>query len=88
MQLSGSEDGARAPPYNAGAAAGDGSTWAWDGADDMTLNGYNGGGIAAGGKLNVNYEGNNTVANEYGNGISVEDVTNESAELNISGTAP
>lgn len=72
--------------YNAGAAAGDGSTWAWDGADDMTLNGYNGGGIAAGGKLNVNYEGNNTVANEYGNGISVEDVTNESAELNISGT--
>lgn len=23
--------------YNAGAAAGDGSTWAWDGADDMTL---------------------------------------------------
>lgn len=72
--------------YNAGAAAGDGSTWAWDGADDMTLNGYNGGGIAASGKLNVNYEGNNTVANEYGNGISVEDVTNESAELSISGT--
>lgn len=69
--------------YTAGATAGDGSTWAWDGADDMTLNGYNGGYIAAGGKLNVSFEGNNTVANEYGNGISVE---NEGAELNISGT--
>ena len=69
--------------YTAGAEAGDGSTWAWDGADDMKLNGYNGGSIAAGGKLNVSYEGNNTVANEYGNGISVE---NEGAELNISGT--
>ncbi|MFR7671511.1 MAG: hypothetical protein ACLU0O_13255 [Collinsella sp.] len=67
-------------------AAGDGSTWAWDGADDMTLNGYNGGSIAAGGKLNVSYEGTNTVANEGGNGISVENVTSESAELNISGT--
>lgn len=72
--------------YTAGAAAGDGSTWAWDGADDMTLNGYNGGGIAAGGKLNVSYEGNNTVANENGDGISVENGTSEGAELNISGT--
>lgn len=73
-------------PYYAGAAAGDGSTWAWDGADDMTLNGYNGGSIAAGGKLNVSYEGNNTVANEYGDGIFVVDGANEGAELNISGT--
>ena len=77
--------------YTAGASAGDGSTWAWDGADDMTLNGYNGGYIAAGGKLNVSYEGNNTVtnesvANEFGNGISVHDGANEGAELNISGT--
>lgn len=72
--------------YNAGTAAGDGSTWAWDGADDMTLNGYNGGGIAAGGKLNVSYEGTNTVANEYGDSISVVNGTSESAELNISGT--
>lgn len=72
--------------YTAGATAGDGSTWAWDGADDMTLNGYNGGGIAAGGKLNVNYEGTNTVANDEGDGISVIDGANESAELNISGT--
>lgn len=73
-------------PYYAGAAAGDGSTWAWNGADDMTLNGYNGGSITAGGKLNVSYEGNNTVANEYGDGIFVVDGANEGAELNISGT--
>ena len=72
--------------YNAGTAAGNGSTWAWDGADDMTLNGYNGGGIAAYGKLNVSYEGNNTVANDEGDGISVVDGANEGAELNISGT--
>lgn len=73
-------------PYYAGVEAGDGSTWAWDGADDMTLNGYNGGSITAGGKLNVSYEGDNTVANEYGNGIFVVDGANEGAELNISGT--
>lgn len=72
--------------YTAGATAGDGSTWAWDGADNMTLNGYNGGGIAAYGKLNVSYEGNNTVANDEGDGISVVDGANEGAELNISGT--
>lgn len=73
-------------PYYAGAAAGDGSTWAWNGADDMTLNGYNGGGIAAHGKLNVSYEGNNTVVNDEGDGISAYDGANEDAELNISGT--
>ena len=72
--------------YTAGVAAGDGSTWAWDGTDNMTLNGYNGGGIAAGGKLNVSYEDDNTVTNEYGDGISVVDGANEGAELNISGT--
>ena len=72
--------------YTAGAAAGDGSTWAWDGTDNMTLNGYSGGGIAAGGKLNVSYEGNNTVANDEGDGISVVNGANEGAELNISGT--
>ena len=72
--------------YTAGAAAGNGSTWAWDGTDNMTLNGYSGGGIAAGGKLNVSYEGNNTVANDEGDGISVANGANEGAELNISGT--
>ena len=40
--------------YNAGTAAGDDAgTWKWDGADDMQLNGYNGGRIQAGGRLDV-----------------------------------
>ena len=72
--------------YNAGTAAGDGAgTWSWDGADDMKLNGYDGGAIKAAGKLNVNYSGNNTVTNGDGHGISVEDGNAESAELNIQG---
>ena len=51
--------------YNAGTAAGDDAgTWSWDGADDMKLNGYNGGEIKAAGKLNVAYEGKNTVKTE------------------------
>ena len=62
-------------------------TWSWDGADDMKLNGYNGGAIEAAGKLNVSYEGNNTVTNDGGRGIKVRDGTNESAELNIQGDA-
>ena len=50
--------------YNAGSSAGDeAGTWSWDGADDMKLNGYNGGEIEAAGKLNVSYSGNNTVTN-------------------------
>lgn len=68
----------------AGDAAG---TWSWDGADDMKLNGYNGGVIEAAGKLNVNYSGNNTVANDSGCGISVTKDTDETAELNIQGDA-
>ena len=68
----------------AGDAAG---TWSWDGADDMKLNGYNGGAIEAAGKLNVSYEGNNTVANDDGRGIKVKDGANENAELNIQGDA-
>ena len=62
-------------------------TWSWDGADDMKLNGYNGGEIKAEGKLNVNYEGNNTVTNDNGCGISVTKDTNGNAELNIQGDA-
>ena len=74
--------------YNAGTAAGDeAGTWAWDGADDMKLNGYNGGAIEAAGKLNVSYEGNNTVTNDDGRGILVSDGANEKAELNIQGGA-
>ena len=74
--------------YNAGTAAGDAAgTWSWDGADDMKLNGYNGGAIEAAGKLNVSYEGNNTVTNDNGRGIKVKDGANENAELNIQGDA-
>ena len=62
-------------------------TWSWDGADDMKLNGYDGGPINAAGKLNVSYSGNNTVTNEDGRGISVTDGANENAELNIQGDA-
>ena len=74
--------------YNAGTAAGDeAGTWSWDGADDMKLNGYDGGAIGAAGKLNVSYEGNNTVTNDDGHGIKVKDGANENAELNIQGDA-
>ena len=74
--------------YNAGTAAGDAAgTWSWDGADNMKLNGYNGGAIEAAGKLNVSYEGNNTVTNDNGRGIKVKDGANENAELNIQGDA-
>ena len=74
--------------YNAGTAAGDAAgTWSWDGADDMKLNGYNGGAIEAAGKLNVSYEGNNTVTNDNGHGIKAKDGANENAELNIQGDA-
>lgn len=74
--------------YNAGTAAGDAAgTWSWDGADDMKLNGYNGDAIEAAGKLNVSYEGNNTVTNDNGRGIKVKDGANENAELNIQGDA-
>lgn len=66
----------------AGDAAG---TWAWDGADDMKLNNYNGGEIQAAGKLNVNYSGTNIVTAEWIESINVSHGTNENAELNIQG---
>ena len=73
--------------YEAGAAVGDeAGTWAWDGADDMKLNGYNGGAIKAAGKLNIAYEGKNTVKTEpdyTGAAIKAQDGTNQKAELNI-----
>ena len=69
-------------------AAGDkAGTWSWDGADDMKLNGYDGGTIKAAGKLNLSYGGDNTVTNNNGRGILVEDGANEKAELNIQGGA-
>ena len=72
--------------YNT-AAGDEAGTWAWDGANDMKLNGYNGGAIEAAGKLNVSYEGNNIVTNGDGRGIKVKDGANENAELNIQGDA-
>ena len=73
--------------YNAGTAAGDeAGTWSWDGADDMKLNGYNGGAINAAGKLNIAYEGKNTVKTEpdyTGAAIKAQDGTSQKAELNI-----
>ena len=74
--------------YNAGTAAGDAAgTWSWDGADDMKLNGYNGGEIQAAGKLNVNYSGNNIVTADWIEGIKASHGKNENAELNIQGDA-
>ena len=61
-------------------------TWSWNGADDMKLNGYNGGAITAAGKLNIVYEGTNTVETEpdyTGAAIKAKDGTNQKAELNI-----
>lgn len=72
--------------YNT-AAGDEAGTWAWDGADDMKLNGYNAGAIEAAGKLNVSYEGNNIVTNGDGRGSKVKDGANENAELNIQGDA-
>ena len=61
-------------------------TWSWNGVDDMKLNGYNGGAITAAGKLNIAYEGTNTVETEpdyTGAAIKAKDGTNQKAELNI-----
>lgn len=73
--------------YNAGTAAGDAAgTWNWYGADDMKLNGYDGGEIKAAGKLNIAYEGKNTVKTEpdyTGAAIKAQDGTSQKAELNI-----
>lgn len=52
----------------------------------MKLNGYNGGEIKAAGKLNVAYEGKNTVKTEpdyAGAAIKAQDGTSQKAELNI-----
>lgn len=44
--------------YDAGTAAGDeAGTWSWDGANDMKLNGYDGGSIGAKGNLTIGVTG-------------------------------
>ena len=70
----------------AGPAGDTAGTWSWDGADDMKLNGYDGGAINAAGKLNIAYEGKNTVKTEpdyTGAAIKAQDGTSQKAELNI-----
>lgn len=53
--------------YNGGVAVGDeAGTWSWNGADDMQLNGYNGGGISAEGNLNIGVTNTNTVTADAG----------------------
>ena len=44
------------------AAAEDGTSWKWDGKDALELNGYNGGVISAGGKLEITCVGENSLA--------------------------
>lgn len=53
--------------YNRGTATGDDAgTWSWDGADDMKLNGYDGGSIGAKGNLTIGVTGANTVTADAG----------------------
>lgn len=53
--------------YDAGTAVGDeAGTWSWDGADDMKLNGYDGGSIGAKGNLTIGVTGTNTVTADAG----------------------
>ena len=61
--------------YDRGTAAGDDAgTWSWDGADDMKLNGYDGGSIGAKGNLNIDVAGTNTVtADARQSAIEVKD---------------
>lgn len=40
-------------------------TWHWDGKNDLTLNGYDGGYIAADGDLTITLKGDNTVSDDY-----------------------
>lgn len=54
----------------ANGAGSNGGTWAWDGADDMALNGYDGGGILANGDLNIELTGDNTVTVDQGYGVA------------------
>lgn len=61
----------------------DGGSWAWDGANDLTLNNYTGGPISAAGELNVAYSGANAVAGTGDGGITVKDGENEAANLAI-----
>ena len=63
-------------------------TWWWDGKDDLSLNNYNGGRIAAKGDLNVNYSGTNTVTASDGlSGVMAVEGTTQSGDLTLNGDA-
>lgn len=55
-------------------AAAENGTWKWDGKDALELNGYNGGVISAGGKLEITCVGENSLSCSEGtDGILVVD---------------
>lgn len=62
----------------------DGGSWAWDGANNLTLNNYTGGPISAAGELNITYSGANAVTGTGDRGISVTYGENEDPRLSIS----
>ena len=71
--------------YDAGTAAGDeAGTWSWDGANDMKLNGYDGGSIGAKGNLTIGVTGTNTVTADAGQ--SAIAVKNGNLAINGDGT--
>ncbi len=78
--------------YEAGApAAAKNGTWKWDGKDALELNGYNGGIISAGGKLEITCVGENSLACSEGtDGILVvhNGEGGEAADLTIKGPGP
>ena len=79
--------------YEAANGAASGEGWSWDGADDMVLNGYNGGYIYADGDLNIELIGQNTVSAPienpgpayYGDAIGVYEAETQKGDLAISG---
>ena len=77
-------DGMRYDDKTTGAS---GEGWSWDGADDMTLDGYNGGSIYARGDLNISYRGENTVTAEdpLEDGIGTGSGADSDGKLTITG---
>ena len=62
-----------------------GAGWAWDGQDDLNLNGYTGGPIAAQGNLVVNVAGQNSVTNAAPLDTNVGAITVDQGNLTIQG---
>ena len=62
-----------------------GAGWAWDGQDDLNLNGYTGGPIAAQGNLVVNVAGQNSVTNAAPLDTNVGAIAVDQGNLTIQG---